>query len=560
LEGAARAFGGHALALSLLAAYVHEIPGHAISHAAEIPDMDLSEAAGRHPRRVMAAWAARLGEGAGLDLLHLLGLFDRPAEAAGLAALRAAPAVPGLNAHLQGMSEGDWLRLLERLRRARLLARASQHRPDDLDTHPLVREHFGAELRDNQPAAWREGHRRLYEYYKSAAPELPDTLEDMAPLFAAVSHGCAAGLHQQILDEVYRRRISREKEFFSVKKLGAYGADLAALAGFFDPPWSQPVDGLRESSKGYVLNEAGFHLRALGRLREAAGPMQAGLEAHIAREVWENAARAAGNLSELCVVLGDPDQALAYARQGVDFADRSGDAFMRMVNRTYLGDALHQAGRRVEAAELFAEAEAMQRERQPGYPLLYSVQGYYYCDLLLDQGEYAEVLRRAAQTIEIARRNRWLLDIALDHLSLGQAHLRLALQAGTGAATSPGTGFAQAAEHLDRAVEGLRRAGTQHHLPRGLLARAALRWAMREYARARRDLEEAMEVATRGEMRLFEADGHLEAARLALAEGDRAGARASLDAARALIAQTGYHRRDAEVAELEEQVRATADS
>jgi tetratricopeptide (TPR) repeat protein len=287
--------------------------------------------------------------------------------------------------------------------------------------------------------------------------------------------------------------------------------------------------------------------------------MQAGMEASVAQEDWKGAATDAGNLSELCLTLGDLEQALAYARQSVDFADRSGDQFERLKQRTKRANALRQAGGGAEASELFAQAEAMQREDQPEYPLLYSLGGYSYCDLLLDQGEYAEVLRRAAKFFEWRVPSDSLLDIALDHLSLGRAHLAQVLQAGTGAATSPGTGFAQAEEGLDRAVEGLRRAGTQHFLPLGLLARAALRRAMRDYARARHDLEEAMEIATRGGMRLFEADGHLEAVRLALAQGDRAGARESLEAARALIAQTGYHRRDGEVAELEAVLGATDD-
>jgi hypothetical protein len=55
-------------------------------------------------------------------------------------------------------------------------------------------------------------------------------------------------------------------------------------------------------------------------------------------------------------------------------------------------------------------------------------------------------------------------------------------------------------------------------------------------------------------MRLHEADCRLEQARLSLATSDPARARASRDAARALIQQTGYHRRDAELAELEQQL------
>ena len=63
----------------------------------------------------------------------------------------------------------------------------------------------------------------------------------------------------------------------------------------------------------------------------------------------------------------------ADARQAVAHADRSGDAFQRTSKRTTAADALHQAGRRSEAGALFAEAERMQKDRQPQFDLLYSV-------------------------------------------------------------------------------------------------------------------------------------------------------------------------------------------
>ena len=71
------------------------------------------------------------------------------------------------------------------------------------------------------------------------------------------------------------------------------------------------------------------------------------------------------------------------------YADRSGDASQRMINRTTHADALHQAGRRAEAEARFREAEEMQAENQPAYSLLYSVQGFQYCDLLLAATERA---------------------------------------------------------------------------------------------------------------------------------------------------------------------------
>jgi hypothetical protein len=107
---------------------------------------------------------------------------------------------------------------------------------------------------------------------------------------------------------------------------------------------------------------------------------------------------------------------------------------------------------------------------------------------------------------------------------------------------------------LQQAVDGLRQAGQQQELPRGLMARAELYRMQGDFAQARRDIDEAMTMATRGEMGLHQTDGHLEYARLYLAMDHTARARGSLATARVMVARMGYHRRDAEVQELEERL------
>ncbi len=126
----------------------------------------------------------------------------------------------------------------------------------------------------------------------------------------------------------------------------------------------------------------------------------------------------------------------------------------------------------------------MQQERQPQYPFLYSLQGYRYCNLFLDLDRPTEARERALKAIEIAIRNNWLLNIGLDHLTLGRACLRLG-------------DLVNAATHLDQAVGFLRKAGNQDHLQRGLLARAAFLREQGQFDAARRDLDEAMELAER---------------------------------------------------------------
>lgn len=60
--------------------------------------------------------------------------------------------------------------------------------------------------------------------------------------------------------------------------------------------------------------------------------------------------------------------------------------------------------------------------------------------------------------------------------------------------------------------------------------------------------------AESGEVRLYLTDCHLESARLALTLGDTDKAREHWQQARDLIAQTGYHRRDGELADLARQL------
>jgi len=555
LKQAVGEFDGHALALTLLGSYLAVVYQGDIRQRDRIARLTKERKQGGHARRVMESYERWFQGKPELDILCLMGLFDRPAEGGAIEALKAEPTIPGLTSELQGCSHEDWQFAVEDLRAARLLAGEDPHEPDSLDCHPLVREHFGGKLQKSNPEAWREAHSRLYEYYKSTAKEYPDTIEEMAPLYAAVAHGCQAGRHQEALDEVFWRRITRGEEFFSTRKLGAFGADLAALSSFFDPPWRQPVAGLIEDAKAFALNVAGFHLRALGRLAEAAHPMQAAMEAHIAQQNWEQAALDASNLSELYLASGDLAQALDFAQESVDLADRSGDAFRRIVNRTTLANALHQTGRLEEAEATFHEAEEMQKEMQPQFPLLYSLQGFRYCDLLFSQGKYKEVQNRVGQTLEWVMNdpNAPILTIALEHLSLGRAYL---LQAQRERRDDPSaslrTSFSKAAAHLEQAVDSLLQAGTQHYIPRGLLARAELRRVTGSLDRARADLEEALSIATRGGMRLYQADCHLEYARLHLACREKEKARQSLAQAKEMIEEMGYHRQDGEVAELQE--------
>ena len=542
LEQASTDFDGHSLALTLLGSYLSDVYGGDVSRRKEVSDLEGDVRHGGHAQKVMASYEKWFGEGPELSVLRMLGLFNRPADRDAIAALRGAPAIPSLTDALQGLNETDWQRTLAKLRRAKLLSAPSPNQPGTLDTHPLVREHFGQQLKRECLDAWREGNSRLYDYLTRTAIKFPETIEEMMPLLLAVAHGCEAGCPQDALEEVFIKRVDRGEAFIA-HKLGAIDAALAALSGFFIRRWDQPIAELPEFEKAYILNVAGFCLRSIGRLTEAVESIKTGLEANISLQRWESAAIVTDNLSETYLIIGDLSQALTYARYAGELADQSGNSFQKTKSRTTLGHTIHYAGRLSEAEDAFREADKMQKERQSQYPILYSILGFRYCDLLLDQEKYQEVQTRVGQTLAWSTPYGVLLDIALDYLSIGRAYLLQAQREAT-------NDYTEAADYLKRAIEELRESATLPFLPNGLLARAELHRVKDEFDRAQADLEEAMGIAERGSMGLHEADCHLEYARLYLARGEKERARESWATARAMIERMGYHRRDRDVEEI----------
>ena len=167
------------------------------------------------------------------------------------------------------MNPTEWRTILARLRRARLLAGEDPHNPGHLDTHPLVREYFGEQLRSQQTDAWKECNRRLFHYYRTLAPQLPDSFREMEPLFLAVICGCNAGLFREALHEVYIPRIQRGNASFAANVLGARGALLSVLVHFFEHGrWGSPVEtgvegqSLTAEDQLFILMQAALYLTA----------------------------------------------------------------------------------------------------------------------------------------------------------------------------------------------------------------------------------------------------------------------------------------------------------
>ena len=201
LGEAVREYRGYPLALTLLGSYLVEFYEGNIEERDELLPEDDSA------RHVMQAYERLLEGGPELELLRILGLFNRPAPSSAIRQLLAPPSIPGLTEELGKLSEPQLRRVIGSLKRHQLAISSTVSSPADshgaaagradeaLDTHAKVRQHFSRFFQFDQREGWKEANRRFYEYYRQLpANQLPDTFAEMAPLFHAVAHGCRAGV------------------------------------------------------------------------------------------------------------------------------------------------------------------------------------------------------------------------------------------------------------------------------------------------------------------------------------------------------------------------------
>ena len=187
----------------------------------------------------------------------------------------------------------------------------------------------------------------------------------------------------------------------------------------------------------------------------------------------------------------------------------------------------------------------MQKERQPAYPRLYSLQGFQYCDLLLDQGRDAEVRERAARALDVAsaahcaprHRPRPPLPRPRPPPRRPARRRRRPRPGRLPPRSKPSTASAAPASRTTSpSASSPAPPSTPTPAPSPPPATTSTKPSPSPPAAASASTKPTPTSAY---------------ARLALAEGDPAAARAHLAAARAIIDATGYHRRDGELADLE---------
>jgi tetratricopeptide (TPR) repeat protein len=583
LQQAVRGVDGHALSVTLLGNYLRDVHGGRLTGQVELDSLTSDVHEGGHARRIMASYVRWLERGERLTelaILRLIGLFDRPAAPEAIQALLTDTRMAPFTGQLEQVGSSEWDGSVDALREMGLLSRGLPDFPGTLDAHPLIREHFRDQLQKDLREFWLQGNHTLFDYYQAQAPPQPSNATEMHALYAAVTHGCAAGLHQQVFDEILLPRVWRDRRTnFSTRRLGMIGSDLVALSNYLYPrQWTDlRTPSLAPRARALVLTNAGVRLRQLGRLVEArecfrAVTREIGAQGNHAEDL-EDASYAAAQYCELLVLAGkltnaadESDSALFNAQMAIEYSAGSKDPYFSMHARSSLAEVYFMLNDFGMAGSLFEQAQSIDRERRPKPPFLYSQSLFRYGYFLIETD-------RAGQILDDAARNPFWGKNGDDSSLLSEAIRLLILGAARRALIENGnreSGFmAEAERFLNESSLAFRSAGYADYRVRGLIELAhfhRVRSKTDDYANALANLDEAAFEAKRGQMGLFNADILLQRAGCYLnfwpimTVAERSAVRAEIEDTLAesanLVTTFGYARRQKMLEGLQQSARA----
>ncbi|MFD4718154.1 trypsin-like peptidase domain-containing protein [Streptomyces sp. NPDC058423] len=520
LDQLVRDWGGHALTLSLMAAYLAKRYGGDARRVASLPAPEQGQPRDAMVRRILHDYDACLTEEE-RSFLTRYSVFRAPVPDEALRIVL--PDTPW--GDIAAESRQELSAMFDHLTAARIIRRDDG---DRTSMHPLVRSFFAG--RAEQCEQRRALHRRAMEYYLTLTPgdPRPQTLHELEPLVEAVHHACQSGAYDEACDLVSARLYGGEDGLIT-RQLGAYETALSVFADFYPQNnlMRQPL--IRDSeARGWIQHEVATCLQMLGRLRDAGHAARRALQAFKAVGAWHDAAVSCQNLAELYLSLGVLPSCGPVIEEAFALARRAQDQEDLLVAETVSGALAHLQGRSADAQRAFAEALRIAGDCTP-IPALYSSSGIRYAEHLRLNGRIHEARQVHQTNLEICRAARWRGEEAGCLVGLGD----LAIDVG-----DPDL----ARGHYDEALRIARGITRRDVFVSALLGH--VRWALHvgePLSSLQGNLSHALTMATVGGFRIAEIEARLLLARAQHSGGDHEAAWAELAQADQMSAETGYH-------------------
>jgi tetratricopeptide (TPR) repeat protein len=412
-----------------------------------------------------------------------------------------------INGVLLKMSELDFRDLINGLVDWRLISYDETKK--SYTTHPLIKGYFESVFDDKDKKLC---HKRIYHYFGDYAPEQPETLEEMQPLFEQVYHGCAAGLYDEVFVDVHRWKIFELENRLIVRKFGAWEISLSLARNFFpEGDFSQLPLVSKKSDQSWLINEVGLVLLTTGRPKEAEEPFLTVVQMKIEAKDWGNASAGYQNLVLLQFQTGELESGLENAKKALWMSEKATSDINiesglenakkalwmninMMISKACLARIHHLLGKGEEAGNFFRQADELHIKMEGNR--LYSLQGVFYADFLLSMKRIDEAFELIKQNLKICKSQNWIMSISRCHRCLG------AIEKIKG-------NHNEAEKHLQNALEIARKVGMPELEIEALLEFSRLHLDVGRHEDAIRAATEVLKICTRTGFKLYEPEAEI---------------------------------------------------
>jgi len=492
---------GHALSLTSLAGYLKRYHGGDIKQAPEVKFVLGDRERFKDIKKLLRRYTEKMSEAERI-FMNIFSIFRQEVTDRDFAGVfRKRIEDTRFNDVLVKMSELDFKDLVNVLVDWRLIS--CDEEKELYTTHPLIKSYFESDFSEKDKKLC---HKHIYQYFGENAPERPETLEQMQPLFEQVHHGCAAGLYDEVYWDVYWEKIYRREERLIIRKLGAWETNLSLAKTFFpEGDISQMPLVSKKVDQSFLLNEAGLALLATGRPKEAEEIYKRKLDMNIKERQWEPASRGHRNLADLQFRIGEIEAGLESAQNALEMAEKAKSERDIKNSKVFLALILHLLGRGEEADKEFRHANEL--EGQISGERTYSHRGINYATFLISMERIDEAYELTRQNLEICQRNNWQNSISRCYRCLG------AIERIKG-------NKKKAEEHLKEALEISRNIGVPDLQIEALIERGRLNLDMGKNEDAIGDANEALKICERTGFRFYEPEAEIVLAKAYLAQKD----------------------------------------
>ncbi len=537
---------GHPLSLSLLGGYLSIVHDGAIEKYSEIESLFDEKQQSGHAQSIMNAYLEWFNGSMELELLYLIGLFDRAVSYKQLKQLANDKKFGDELEFLGKAREIDWKYSINSIVNSKLVSKLQFDGEDFLDCHPIVRDFLSLRLASSKSDFWLQGHKAIFELMLTSRKDTSDTTLSMEEMNTAVLHGALSQNYQEAFN-FYFHEIRRMQ--FSLPKEGSHHADNNCIKLFFEKQWEVPHASLTEESKIFLLMAASTNLIYLGKITEALSPCMKSINWFVNNQRWTDAATASAPLLSMLIVTGKLQEARKLIDRMSVAIEQTNNPVINAMKLNFEA-YIHYLDNNVEAARaLFEESEKVLVRELPEEPAPFPIISAYYCRFLLDHESPHAALNRSLRTFAWRDRGAWQVKfdttsiLASDTLVLGLVFLAIGDKA-------------NAKSHLNKQVELFRSANEWLYLPAGLVCRAKYFRAVGDYEAALADLEESLSISKRTGAVFSEWEARLDLCSYYLEVNDKETAASYLQSAQSLPGMSAYKFRDLEIADLQQAVQS----